>query len=255
MTGTFIYGLWGSADLTPRRAKILEEIERWSEAEHRPDPWVVYVYGENNRDWLAARGIPCTMLHPDPLVDFYGVGGPPEPWGKAQMVWGRCCVWRHKTGIMQEAMKRHGTIVWLDWDTVLLQPLPCDFWDRMALGRPIQMSIVQYHRIRCYWRERGRGQRTVPEGAFIYCRRRGIISRVNRKYDKHRDLVDQDLFASVMDEMADGWPGSEGYKTMGFEPYCHHIYSQIHEPETVVFRTGGRITPETWERRHAARNQ
>lgn len=253
MTGTFVYGLWGNPELMPRRAKILEEIEQWLQTDHRPEPWEVYVYGENNRDWLADRGVPCTMLHPDPLVDFYGVGGPPEPWGHGQMAWGRCCTWRHKTGIMQAAIKQHRTIVWLDWDTILTQPLPADFWTRMGQAQPIQMSIIRYRRPRCYWRADRAAKRSVPEGAFIYCRDRSIISRVNRKYDKHRDLVDQELFGNVMDEMAGGWPGDDGYKAMGFEPYCHHIYSQIHQPETVVFRTGGRITPEKWERRHAAK--
>ena len=95
----------------------------------------------------------------------------------------------------------------------------------------------------------------MAEGAFIYCRDGRIISRVNRKYAKHRDHVDQTLFANVMDEMAGGWPGNEGYKVRGFEPYCHTIYKQIHRAEVTVFRTGGRITLEQWERRHAVKHQ
>lgn len=252
MQGTFIYGLWGNEDLTPRRAKILREIERWSQAKHRPQPWIVYVYGQNNRDWLDERSIPCIMLHTDPLVDFYEVGGPPEPWGKGQMAWGDCSEWRHKTEIMLRAMKQlRRPIVWLDWDTVLVKPVPDDFWRRMGQGQPVQMSIIQYRRVHCYWRARHDGRRTVPEGAFIYCRDRRIMSRVNRKYNKHRDVTDQAIFAMVMDEREKGWPGRDEYKELGYEPYCHTIYAQIHKPEMTIFRTGGRITLKNWERIHA----
>ncbi|MHC4402955.1 MAG: hypothetical protein ACYTG0_25115 [Planctomycetota bacterium] len=255
MSRAFVYGLWGSPDLTPRRAKILVEILRWRGRKLKPEPWDVYVYGENNRDWLASRDIPCTMLHPDPLVDFYGVGGPPEPWGKGQMVWGDCCVWRHKTGIMQAAMKRYRAIVWLDWDTLLMEALPANFWPKMARRRPIQMSLVQYRRSHCHWRATRAARKTVPEGAFIYCGDRRIMSRVNAKYAKHRAFVDQTVFAIMMDEMVGGWPGQDGYKAAGFEPYCHRIYSQVHEPDATIFATGGRIKHETWERRYAERHR
>ena len=149
MTGTFIYGLWGNAELAPRRIKILREIEQWLQTKHRPEPWEVYVYGENNREWLADRGVPCTMLDPDPLVDFYNVGGPASPRGKGQLIWGDCSIWRHKTEIISAAIAKHRTIVWLDFDTVLHRPLPADFWERMAKGQPVQMSSLYYRRPYC----------------------------------------------------------------------------------------------------------
>ena len=251
MTGTFVYGLWGNPELMPRRAKILEEIEQWLQTDHRPEPWEVYVYGENNRDWLADHGIPCTMLHPDPLVDFYHVGGPPEPWGKGQMVWGNCSIWRHKTGIIESAINRHGTVVWLDWDSILVQPLPEDFREKMSRGQPIQMSLIQYSRRYCSWRQDD--QRKVPVGGFVYCRRRDIMAKVNRQYAKERDWVDQTVFAQVMDELAGGWSGPDAYRDMGFEPYCHSVYSQIHAPESTVFSTGGRISHRHWVKRHRHR--
>jgi len=253
MSRAFIYGLWGSPELTPRRAKTLTEIERWTRDANRPQPWEVYCFGQNNRDWLDERGIPCVMLHRDPVVDFYGVGGPPKPWGKGQMVWGDCAIWRHKTAIIHAAMKRHSAVVWLDWDTVLREPLPATFWRKMAKRQPIQMSIIQYRRVHCFWRPRGEGRRIVPEGAFIYIRDRRIISRVNRKYAKHRDVTDQAIFAMVMDEMMGGWNGEDEYKARGFEPYCHSIYSQFHRPDVELFKTGGRITVEQWERRYGGR--
>ena len=255
MTGTFIYGLWGSPEMAPRRAKILMEIERWLRTKYRPEPWEIYVYGQNNRDWLAYHGIASTMLHADPLVDFCKVGGPPSPRGHGQLVWDDCSIWRHKTELMSAAIAKHRTIVWLDFDTVLRQPLPDDFWERMAAGQPVQMSSLYYRRPYCFWRKRGHARRIMPEGAFIYCRSRRIIARVNRRYAKHRRLIDQEVFASVMDEMTGGWPGHKRYKALGFEPYCHHIYKQVHKPEVMLFETGGRIRQERWEDRYANRHK
>lgn len=253
MTGTFIYGLWGNAELTPRRAKILTEIERWASAKLRPEPFEVYVYGEENRDWLAARDIPSMMLDTDPLVDFYQVGGAPEPSGKGQTVWGDCAIWRHKTGFIQAAIDRHRTVIWLDWDTVMVRPLPEDFWQKMRRGRAIQMSLVQYCRRICGWRRDDK--RKIPVGSFVYCRDRRIMERVNREYAKERNAVDQTIFAKVLDQMAGGWLGCDAYQEMGFSPYCHRVYSQIHEPDVEIFSTGGRISHETWTRRNTGGNR
>jgi hypothetical protein len=99
----------------------------------------------------------------------------------------------------------------------------------------------------------------VPEGAFIYCRDPRLVERANELYDhpRRRGWSDQAIFAEVMDEIAGEWPGVDGHKAMGFEPYCHAIYCQYHAPADRLFVTTKGRTHGSWlnkqKRREAIR--
>lgn len=236
--------------MVERRPKVLDDIDRFLRHDHHPKPARTYAIGRNNHEHLRSIGVKCQFVTEEPVMDFDGIGE-----RNSSLRGGRSygyCTWRHKTEIMRIAMQAYGEIVWLDWDAKLTKPLPEDFWQRMRRGRPIQMSLIQYHIRTCVWRGR-RDTRAVPEGAFIYCRDRRIIDDVNALYVKHPTWVDQTIFAKIMDEMAGGWPGVEAYKRLGFEPYCQRIYDQFHKPEEVIFVTSKGPSHQRWLKKRRGR--
>lgn len=138
---------------------------------------------------------------------------------------------------------RYPAVVWLDWDTAQVKPLPPNFWARMAEGAPVQAGLRQYKRPQCLWRNKGRGQ--VPHGAFFYCR---DISLVERAIELHAarwpTCTDEVAWACVIDELMGGWDDFREYHRQGYEPFCYdqrRVWRQFFPCPEPLFLNVGRF--------------
>mgnify|MGYP001608988157 FL=1 len=234
MKRTFVQAMFGD-DRVERRALVCTQLESAATAEFRPEPLVLYTFGEEN-DALARRlGHQTIMLDSRPVVDFLE-SGERQPDPRANQNFG-CAIWWHKIAAMREAMRSHDEIVWLDLDCRLQKPLPGDFWERLRRGAAFQGTLVEYRNIQCWWRTEDR--RKLSEGACWYCRDAALLERIWEKYREWPTQVDQEVVAMVLDEEDGGWQGLERWKALGRELYCHRV-AGIHNVlpcEELVFYT------------------
>ena len=229
---TFVRALWGDSQIW-RHDRSLHELRRALQWKHQPAPLVTYAFGRENAAHLESLGVKPVVLSKAPVMDFHG-NGERKPTGYGGHNYG-VSMWRHKLEAMKVALADHDAIVWLDLDCKLFEPVPADFWERMARGAEVQITVVQYHVRTCTWRPSEK--RVVPEGAFIYCRDVSAVDAVIEMYKRWPNQIDQTLFARVIDERCDGWQGPDHYKARGYEPYCHAIRNQLFVPGVQLFGT------------------
>ncbi len=235
VTGCFVRCLFGDHQIL-NFPGVLDEA-RWCVVQPQPEPLLWYCYGEANRDHLRACGVEPTMLSPEPFCQF----GHDDGKGIKQqgIVRGGSSLWRHKYPAIADALERYPAAVWLDMDTLLSGLLPPDFWARMAKGQAFQGTLGQFGMKHARWRTED--VRKIPLGAFLYWRGRETIRRMLDLYAEHPAEWDMIVLARLVDEMMGGWKGTEAYKAMGFNTYCHvlvrYLRSQIWAPEVRLFCT------------------
>lgn len=247
-SGCFVRCLWGE-DSYPVRKGVLHNLKHAMKAQFQPTPTLWFCYGRNNADVLWNLGIEAMMLDEQPISNF-GLTGDKNAQRYGTVNWGQN-FWRHKYPPLRHALAVHEAAVWLDLDTNLTQPLPDDFWDRMAQGRELQSSLRQFHQRRAHWRGKA-DIRKIPCGSFIYVRGQSVIDRIEYFYDQMRLHWDPDVLARTLDDLWGGWKGAEAYKRDGWEPYCHtHELprAQIHKPEIGLFASGRKIGLMSLQRR------
>jgi hypothetical protein len=225
----FIRGLWGSTEIDRFKNKTLKDVATSLTRKYQ-FPYIAYVYGRENAEYLKSLGIRARVMSEEP---FAWQGTEPEfdrQFGR--MAFG-VSAWRHKLLIIRQALTEFRDVIWCDWDCHALAPLPRDLWHRFRAGQPLQICIRQYKRIKCPWRNRN--QRTLGSGAFIYCRDVSLIDHVLQVNDEHPTWDDEICIGYVLDEYAGGWPGSDEYLKRGFVPWCYYIRGTIFEPEQRLF--------------------
>ena len=235
----FLHFLFGD-DTVERRGKVLEDVAHSIAKPHQPSPCLNLCYGQENLDFLRSHGVESQLAHEDAVPDLFGLGD--HPIREHGMIQHDYCVWAIKLDAIRKAFEVFDEVCFLDWDSHLMKPLPGEFWSRMRLSSPIQMPLVSYHVRWCYWRGR-HNQRSLPEGAFIYCRDKTIIDRAWELFPDlpWRHHTDQTVLAWVMDEMdsttePDSWGITvDCYKDAGHEPYCVRIYNEFFTAEEEVF--------------------
>lgn len=227
----FLRALWGDALIPRSRTKISRDV-RISTTYRYPLPTRTYCYGLDNRRLLRENGVEPIMLSKVGIVNFFGRC---RRRASSLVNWG-CNMWRHKLVAIAAALDDCDEVVWLDWDCLALHPLPDGFWERLALGAPVQASLRQYHRIKCPWRSTGR--RLVPGGAFLYVRGRDTIDELLDLHAENRRWDDETTIARWTDLQQGGWQSCERYVEDGFEPFCYQIRGQVFPPEVPLFTAG-----------------
>lgn len=255
MNSVFIRGLWGDAR-NERRPKVLEDAERLFSESFQPEPLVNYCYGLDNLEFFRRHRQDAVLLNELPIVDWGGVGRA-DPQSNGSIIYGRS-FWRHKLRIIMAALETYDEVAWLDMDAHLRKPVPADFWERMRARASIQMPLVSYRTKWCWWRGK-HDRRTIPEGAFIYCRDRSIIERADRMYDDPTwsPHTDQTILAFIMDDMAGksgrGQFSVDGYKADGHEPYCVTIYREFFPADEEVFLVSRGMPHQRWLKKRGRR--
>lgn len=153
MKKTFIRALWGIHDKEgrksyQRRTKIDDDI-LLSKYNSFQQPFVNYVFGEDNYKYLCDEGFDCRLVDKRPIV-----------WSMEEEQF------RHKLEIFKVALEEYNKIVFLDWDVFFIKELPANFWEELNKKHPLQASLRIYARPKVYWRETDR--RKIPCGSFIY---------------------------------------------------------------------------------------
>lgn len=247
MSNTFLRVIFGDKRIANFQS-VLDEV-RWCIAQpFQPSPTLWYVYGRENADFLRSLGIDPIVMDEESFCRF-GSDREEQAHHYATIRYGSAC-WRHRYPAIRHALESHSAIVSLDLDTVLTEPLPPDFWDRMAAGACFQATLQQNHRKRAGHRMKqtwdGKGPvdedaRKTPAGACLYWRGTQAVDIVLRMYAERPFEYDLHLLARMTDELMGGWKGWNRYKELGFEPYCHslgkHEGNQLFKPERRLFWT------------------
>lgn len=226
-----VHGLWGDTELT--RGKIYADVKA---ALDRHRQWGLcfetYVFGDANEALLRRHGIEVIKLHSDPFVNWNGESEQ-NPCSREIIHWG-VNMWRHKLEIQREALKRHPSIVWMDWDCQQVSVLPNDFSEQFTRGAAVQAVLRQFRRRKCQWRRDG--ARTLQGGAFVYVRELEILDRALQIQQDHPEWDDEIIWAYLIDERQGGWKGPDTYVRDGYHvPFYHDRRRQIYPPAKPVF--------------------
>jgi len=208
-----------------RRKKIETDIRKCMEQEFTV-PFTSYTFGEANHRGLLARGISSVLLHSEPYK-YHPTRG----------------IYKHKLEAYVRLMDDFDEVVFLDWDTYLIKPLPDDFWEVLNEKDVFQASLLRYRTPRISHRD-GLQNKTIPAGAFVYMRGKEVAVRLwelNKVCPNKWSC--ETAFAFLTDEITDGWKGLEEYWKR-FEP---EFYTGKRSPfkahkgyrkEKICFRNG-----------------
>lgn len=189
MSGQFIRAIWGRYDrshpLLERRYKIDIDIERIQKNPFN-EPFKTFIFGQENYDLMIAKGFDCILVDADPT-----------PYDPIKFVY------RHKLELIKYAMQHHPEIVYLDWDCTPTKKLPEDFWTELNKRAPIQFCLEGYKRPKCGWRKFD--QNIVPNGGWLYCRDRAIITECIELWNLNPQDNDEPSFAQYVDNQIGGW--------------------------------------------------
>lgn len=236
--GCFVHAIFGDFRI-PNYQSVLDEVSWCLGRPHQPEPTLWYCYGEANRDFLAGLGLRPTMMSREPFSRFGSLVE--ERSHHYNTIRFGSSIWRHKYPAVRDALSAYPAAVWLDLDTVLQSPLPADFWDRMAKGAAFQATLQQNFKRRAGWRGEKNEPRKTPAGACLYFRGTEAVEKLMAIYAEKPHEWDLVTLARLTDDLMGGWKGSEQYKALGYEPYCHSLgrfeKRQVHKPEAQMFVT------------------
>ena len=214
----FIRGVWGIHEKThrilERRFRTDNDIQTIKKNQFN-EPFVTYIFGEDNYKGLTSEGFDCKLLLKEPqafdLVKYQ---------------------FRNKLEMLKYAMEEDGydEIVYLDWDCVPQKKIPSDFWDQLGKKEPFQACLQLYHRKKCHWRPDE--LRKVPNGGFIYIRDKSIPSEAIKLWEETgKNDSDEIAWAKMTDNWVGGWQGSDRYWDL-FEPmFCNIHKNSPHSKE------------------------
>ena len=226
MKRAFIRGLWGDMGgidrgITPRRLKVLRDIERVVGSSF-PMEFVTYIFGTDNMEIFEKKGLPYVLVDKDNVR-----------WDMITELY------RHKLEILKRAMEDYDQIVYLDWDCVLTKDLPPNVWEILAQGETCQANLFQYRTKKCLWRNED--VRKTCNGGFIYIGDKLIPTRFIENWEelkkwaedlqekrkvrgldlrfREKSLMfdDEPSISKYIDDYCGGWPGVDVYWDK-FEP-------------------------------------
>jgi len=206
----FIRTLWGThKDLTKyyiNRTKIDDEIDLLKYCKYN-EPFVVYVFGRDNYNYLEKQSKDL------PMMQLKLVSEEPILWDMEKQQF------RHKLEAFRLAMLEFDEIVFLDWDTIQIKPLPEDFWDVLEEKDSIQATMVSYH-VRGpsapNWRKADRDKSC--SASWVYIRDKTIPDKIIKVWeDIGRGWSEEKAIVKYIDEISGGWQGLQ-YFYDRFEP-------------------------------------
>ena len=207
-----LYGIFDNSNrILSQRFRISKDIDN-IRGNLNNEPFVTYVFGEDNYKELTNKGFNCVLIDKNPQV--------------FDLV--KHCH-RHKLEAIRYAMENDGydEIVLLDWDCVPLKKIPSSFWNDLGRKEVFQACLQAYRRPKCLWRSRDRV--IVPNGGFVYIRDRSIPEKVIKAWNIVGQPDNEEIaYAKVVDEMTSGWIGVDKYCER-FEP----IFCNLHKNSPV----------------------
>jgi hypothetical protein len=216
MKRAIIRGIWGIYDnshrLLARRTKIDTDIKGVLENKFE-EPFVIYVFGEENYKKISALYPRCILIHKEPfmfdLIKFQ---------------------YRHKMEAIRYAMEedKYDEIIWLDWDCFPSAKVPLDLWDKLGKKESFQACLQIYHKKKCFWRPTD--QRKVPNGGFLYMRDKTLPSKGIKIWETMQQDNDEPAWAKMTDELMGGWTKDSDAMTKK--------YWEMFEPEIASLRRG-----------------
>ncbi len=172
----------------------------------------VFCFGEENRQFLLSLGL-CPVY----------LGSEPPPGN----------LWLAKLLILREALRRHRAVIWLDWDVHQLLSVPSRFWNQLASGAPLRVSLRQYRRRQCPWRKKH--ARKLPGGAVIYCRSLTVAQELVRIAVAHPQWTDEQVIARFVDLRLGESFDLSGWHQGGWELECYRVRGQLFPPSKPLF--------------------
>jgi len=237
MTRAFIRSVWG--DVTKnglRNGKLGLDIKLIKENPYN-EPFKVYAFGEDNYDALKEMGFETYLIGPNNLYDM-----------KTQL-------YRYKLDVLEEGMKHHDEIVFLDWDCRPISKLHENFWEILNEKAPFQANLFQYRTKKCLWRDYD--WRKVCNGGFLYVREKDIPTKFIQNYNDLHDWVvkkknereskgkklrfreealifdDEPAISKWVDDQMGGWKGVDEYWKL-FEPEVCNLKKKSAYPKSLI---------------------
>jgi len=201
MNRGFIRVLWGihQRDRWHRHRTYIESNFHYLKLNKYEGPFTAFVFGEDNYKQLVDMGYNCELVDKNPCV-----------WDMEKEQF------RHKIEALKLGMQKFDEMVFLDWDTQLIKPLPVDFWEKLKFKSSLQVSLRKYFRDRITWRKEDAN--IVPTAAFIYIRDKKIPDRLIEIWEElNRPWTEEMVLMKYIDEIMGGWKGLEEYWN-NFEP-------------------------------------
>ena len=195
---------WGVYDsshrITHRKKRVDKNILRILKSNFKY-PFVTYVFGKDNFDYLKSLGFECELIHPEPTM-FDAI--------KYQ--------YRHKLEALKYAFEvdKCTELVHLDWDCVPQKNIDNNFWLRLEKKEYFQANLIQYHRIKAPWRGE-MDTRKIPNGGFLYISNPETPKDLIKMWEIKKGPSAEPAMARYCDKITDGWKGKDVYWDL-FEP-------------------------------------
>jgi len=196
MKAGFVRALWGVYNneerYLKRRGKMDEDIKLLLKNPYN-EPFTTFVFGEDNYKYACDQGLSCALIDKRPIV-----------WDMNTQQF------RHKIEAFRVGMQEFDQMVFLDFDTYPVKPLPNDFWDELGKKEALQVPLRIYHRKKVFWRKQDR--RKVPCASFVYIRDKGIPDELIDLWVKlKRPWSEEIVLMKHIERMMGGWKGVGEY--------------------------------------------
>lgn len=205
MKRSFVRALWG--DSRRVRVKTYHEVLRSIQGTcPTKEPWLVYVWGDENDDLLQSLGFNTFLVSSDPYqFDSWNLGG----------------FWRHKLLAWHLAARHFDEFIFCDWDCYPDYPLPDTFWDTFYEKEPFQALLHSYKRAKIFWRRHH--QRKLPSAGLVYFRDMTVPDVLLKISTEHPDWTEEAVMAYYIDAVLGKWNN-------GTERECLTQYLELFEP-------------------------
>lgn len=128
---------------------------------------------------------------------------------------GRYC---RKLLSIQHALNTYNEVCHLDFDVVLVRPLPKYFWEHLSDGAPLQAPLMKHANRKAKWRSGKEPQKFWPNAGYVYCNSLAVADRCVHVARENPDWYEEGVIGFVTDELQGGWKGPESYQANGFDP-------------------------------------
>jgi hypothetical protein len=197
MNNSFITGLWGvhaskdKSHFWQRLSKCENDIKLFMLNPYAPKV-KVYIFGEENFKRMVDLGFECCLIDKKPYV-----------WDM------ELHQYRHKIEIWKYGCQDFDSIVFMDWDTIPIKPIPENFWSVMHQGEPIKATILQYKLKRV---NRKGHERKVSSASMVYIRGIEHVEEIIKTWEEmEKPCKEEYPLSKYIDSRSGGWKGVEDY--------------------------------------------